>query len=87
MLLVDFDAPSHLRALARFDKTRLERRSNLGGGLLGKGHMAFTIDPGGDINRYQGVIDGEGHVTLAEQAAARLRPALKARFVEASQRA
>src|SRR6185437_14480577 len=25
MLLVDFDAPSHLRALARFDKTRLER--------------------------------------------------------------
>ena len=27
MLLVDFDAPSHLRALARFDRTRLERAS------------------------------------------------------------
>ena len=27
MLLVDFDAPSHLRALARFDKARLERAS------------------------------------------------------------
>ena len=25
MLLVDFDAPSNLRALARFDKARLER--------------------------------------------------------------
>ena len=30
MLLVDFDAPSHLRALARFDRTRLEQR--FGGG-------------------------------------------------------
>ena len=30
MLLVDFDAPSHLRALARFDRTRVERR--FGGG-------------------------------------------------------
>ena len=27
MLLVDFDAPSHLRALARFDKARLESAS------------------------------------------------------------
>ncbi|MBV8796521.1 MAG: Hsp33 family molecular chaperone HslO, partial [Hyphomicrobiales bacterium] len=60
MLLVDFDAPSNLRALARFDKGRLER--DAGGDLLGAGHMAFTIDPGGDMNRYQGVIalEGEG---------------------------
>ena len=60
MLLVDFDAPSHLRALARFDKARLERASQAGDDLLGKGHMAFTIDPGGDMNRYQGVIALEG---------------------------
>ena len=58
MLLVDFDAPSNLRALARFDKGRLEREA--GGDLLGHGHMAFTIDPGGDMNRYQGVIALEG---------------------------
>ncbi len=60
MLLVDFDAPSHLRALARFDKARLERASHAGDDLLGQGHMAFTIDPGGDMNRYQGVIALEG---------------------------
>ena len=60
MLLVDFDAPSHLRALARFDKGRLERASHAGANLLGQGHMAFTIDPGGDMNRYQGVIALEG---------------------------
>ena len=60
MLLVDFDAPSHLRALARFDKTRLEGGSEFRGDLLGNGHLAFTIDPGGDMNRYQGVIALEG---------------------------
>jgi len=59
MLLVDFDAPSHLRALARFDKTRLDE-AGAGADLLGHGHMAFTIDPGGDMNRYQGVIALEG---------------------------
>ena len=32
----------------------------MGGDLLGAGHMAFTIDPGGDMNRYQGVIALEG---------------------------
>ena len=62
MLLVDFDAPSHLRALARFDRTRLERASRAAEDLLGHGHLAFTIDPGGEITRYQGVIalDGQG---------------------------
>ena len=60
MLLVDFDAPSNLRALARFDKARLERAPESGGDLLGHGHMAFTIDPGGDMTRYQGVIALEG---------------------------
>ncbi len=59
MLLVDFDAPSHLRALARFDRTRLERAS-AGSDLLGHGHLAFTIDPGGEMTRYQGVIALEG---------------------------
>jgi molecular chaperone Hsp33 len=59
MLLVDFDAPSHVRALARFDRGRFERASP-GGDLLGHGHMAFTIDPGGEMTRYQGVIALEG---------------------------
>ena len=59
MLLVDFDAPSNLRALARFDKARVLRAAP-GDDLLGGGHMAFTIDPGGDMTRYQGVIAIEG---------------------------
>ncbi len=59
MLLVDFDAPSNVRALARFDKARMARAA-LGEDLLGRGHMAFTIDPGGEMTRYQGVIALEG---------------------------
>jgi molecular chaperone Hsp33 len=59
MLLVDFDAPSNLRALARFDGARVAR-TRAGEDLLGGGHMAFTIDPGGDMTRYQGVIILEG---------------------------
>jgi molecular chaperone Hsp33 len=58
MLLVDFDAPSNLRALARFD-SRVAQGVQ-GEDLLGRGHMAFTIDPGGDMNRYQGVVALEG---------------------------
>jgi len=59
MLLVDFDAPSNLRALARFDKARLAEAAP-GDDLLGSGHMAFTVDPGGEMTRYQGVIALEG---------------------------
>ncbi|MBV9290039.1 MAG: Hsp33 family molecular chaperone [Hyphomicrobiales bacterium] len=59
MLLVDFDAPSNLRALARFDAERVAR-ARAGSDLLGRGHLAFTIDPGGDMTRYQGVISLEG---------------------------
>lgn len=62
MLVVDFDAPSNLRALARFDEAALARRLAEGGegDLLGEGHLAFTIDPGGDMSRYQGVVALEG---------------------------
>jgi molecular chaperone Hsp33 len=66
MLLVDFDAPSNLRALARFDRERVEAAAQ-GDDLLGTGHMAFTIDPGGDMTRYQGVIALEGQ-SLEEAA-------------------
>ncbi len=61
MLLVDFDVPSNLRALARFDEARIAR-AEASEDLLGRGHMAFTIDPGGEMTRYQGVIalDGQG---------------------------
>jgi molecular chaperone Hsp33 len=71
MLIVDFDAPSNLRALARFDATKLAEATGPGrsGDLLGAGHLAFTIDPGAGLSRYQGVIalDGQGLEAAAHQ--------------------
>ena len=66
MVVVDFDAPDRLRAFARFDAARLaaaESEGRISGAdLLGRGHLGFTIDPGGAMNRYQGVValTGEG---------------------------
>ena len=64
MLVVDFEEPGHVRAYASFDK---ERVAALGkdahhepGRLLGKGHLAMTIDPGGSMDRYQGIVPLEG---------------------------
>jgi len=60
MLVVDFDAPDRLRAFARFDAGRLAQAQAQGGAtpaaLLGKGHLAFTIEQGGDFSRYQGLV-------------------------------
>lgn len=66
MVVVDFDAPDRLRAFARFDAARLAGAESVGrtsgADLLGRGHLGFTIDPGGAMNRYQGVValTGEG---------------------------
>jgi molecular chaperone Hsp33 len=59
MLLVDFDAPSNLRALARFDAEAVEA-APVGADLLGKGYLAFTIEPDGLASRYQGVVELDG---------------------------
>jgi molecular chaperone Hsp33 len=68
MLLVDFDAPSNLRALARFDAKALEATA-AGADLLGKGYLAFTIEPDGLASRYQGVValDGRGLQAAASE--------------------
>ncbi len=60
-LIVDFQAPDRLRAYARYDATRLKEGLN-SGQLLGKGHLAMTIDQGPDMSRYQGLValDGDG---------------------------
>jgi molecular chaperone Hsp33 len=54
-LIVDFKAPDRLRAYARYDTTRLHDGLD-SGALLGKGHLAMTIDQGPDMNRYQGLV-------------------------------
>jgi molecular chaperone Hsp33 len=68
MLVVDFDAPDRLRAFARFDPQKLAEAGR-GGELLGKGHLAFTIDQGNDASRYQGIValEGQGLEEAAHQ--------------------
>src|SRR5277367_605942 len=58
-LIVDFQAPDRLRAYARFDAKRLKEGLD-SGALLGKGHLAMTIDQGPDMSRYQGLVALEG---------------------------
>jgi molecular chaperone Hsp33 len=88
MLIVDISAPDRVRAYARFDAARVEETTRtaagdaLSGALLGRGHLAMTIEPGGDVNRYQGVValEGEGleaaahrYFAQSEQIPSRLR--------------
>src|SRR5436305_11416913 len=58
-LIVDFQAPDRLRAYARFDAARLTPGLD-SGALLGRGHLAMTIDQGPDMSRYQGLVALEG---------------------------
>ena len=58
-MIVDFQAPDRLRAYARYDATRLKPGQD-SGALLGKGHLAMTIDQGADMSRYQGLVALDG---------------------------
>src|ERR1700719_1153604 len=58
-LIVDFQAPDRLRAYARFDAGRLKDGQD-SGSLLGKAHLAMTIDQGPDMSRYQGLVALDG---------------------------
>ncbi|WP_407149078.1 Hsp33 family molecular chaperone [Bradyrhizobium sp. ORS 86] len=59
LLIVDFRAPDQLRAYARYDAARLTPGLS-SGELLGKGHLAMTIDQGSKTSRYQGLVALEG---------------------------
>src|SRR6201986_2022111 len=67
-LIVDFQAPDRLRAYARYDRGRLKPGAD-SGALLGKGHLAMTIDQGPDMSRYQGLValDGGGLEAAAHE--------------------
>jgi molecular chaperone Hsp33 len=64
MLVVDFKSPGQVRGCARFDSGRVAAAIEAGrvsaGELLGRGHLAMTIDRGPDMNRYQGLVALEG---------------------------
>lgn len=82
MLVVNYDTPGHLRGYASFASDRLEAETaaheaakdaarsgnpSLQSRLLGSGHLAMTIDPGGDMDRYQGIV-GLERETLSSAA-------------------
>lgn len=58
-LVVDFKAPDRLRAYARYDAARLGEAQD-SGALLGRGHLAMTVDQGPDMSRYQGLVALDG---------------------------
>jgi molecular chaperone Hsp33 len=62
MIVVDITAPDRVRAYASFDAARVAAvEGNYDAGvLMGKGHLAMTIEQSGDQNRYQGIVALEG---------------------------
>ena len=68
MLVVDFTTPGQVRACARFDAAQVEAAMatatasgrDAAGALLGRAHLAMTIDQGPDMSRYQGLVALEG---------------------------
>jgi molecular chaperone Hsp33 len=97
MLVVDFMTPDKVRACARFDKDRVAEAIAAGsanaGALLGHGHLAMTIDQGGEMSRYQGLVALEGgtledaaheYFLRSEQIPTRVRLAVAEEFRAAS---
>jgi molecular chaperone Hsp33 len=93
MLVVDFTTPGKVRACARFDAARVEAAMTSGrdaaGLLLGRGHLAMTIDQGPDMSRYQGLVALEGqdlehaaheYFMRSEQIPTRIRMAVGEEF-------
>jgi molecular chaperone Hsp33 len=71
MLVVDYQTPDRIRACATFDRAAVETMTAEGRAstvaLLGRGHLAMTVDQGAEMNRYQGVVALDG-ATLEEVA-------------------
>jgi molecular chaperone Hsp33 len=59
MLVVDYRSPGYVRACAQFDAAAIGAGgtpSPAAGELLGRGHLAMTIDQGPEMSRYQGLV-------------------------------
>jgi molecular chaperone Hsp33 len=94
MLVVDFTSPGNVRACARFDAYRvaaaIAANEAQPGKLLGRGHLAMTIDQGPDMSRYQGLAPLEGgdlehaaheYFARSEQIPTRVRLAVAEEFL------
>ena len=69
LVVADFATPGNMRAYARFDAERLEQAQAAGqtspAELLGRGVLAFTIDQGEYMQRYQGIVEMNGETLEA----------------------
>jgi molecular chaperone Hsp33 len=68
LMVVNYESPGQFRGYARFDRERVAAlKGRDQGELLGKGHLALTIDLGPRTEPYQGIVALEGE-TLTEAA-------------------
>ena len=68
LLVADYTSPGKIRGYARFDAEMVDSLTEATPqALLGKGHLAMTIDQGTGMERYQGIV-ALGGVTLTEAA-------------------
>ncbi|MGK9233887.1 Hsp33 family molecular chaperone HslO [Inquilinus limosus] len=67
LVVADVTTDGAVRANAMFDEARLTGTATTVPALLGKGYLAFTVDQGGNTERYQGIVELSGE-TLWECA-------------------
>jgi molecular chaperone Hsp33 len=68
LLVADFSSPAGIRGYARFDADMVAKlKQPTPEALLGKGHLAMTIDQGQGMERYQGIV-ALGGINLTEAA-------------------
>lgn len=62
MLVADYTGDGEMRAYAQFDDERLKTMDGVVDfeALVGKGYIAFSVDQGPDMERYQGIVPIEG---------------------------
>lgn len=64
MMVVDYASAGRVRAVARYDSEQVAAAAAQGragpDALMGRGHLAMTIDRGPDMSRYQGLVALEG---------------------------
>lgn len=85
MLVSDITRRGVVRACATYDPTRLRGGDQDLTSLMGAGHLAFTVDQGEDMERYQGIVSLTGgslqdsvqhYFTQSEQIATGIRIAV-----------
>ncbi|MFP4002575.1 MAG: Hsp33 family molecular chaperone, partial [Alphaproteobacteria bacterium] len=64
MIVVTYHSDGGLRGFAQLDRARYRKLKGAAAEsfrtLIGEGHLAMTIDPGGGAHRYQGIVAVEG---------------------------